>query len=107
MINESNSAMSESTEKNTRRELRRAFGSTAVDTLTSQNAVINSLRIELAAARGNHHDLQTDFRALRARLELENRATVHHALTIEALLQEHLRLGFFGRLKWLVVGFAA
>lgn len=107
MIEESDSTMSEATEKNTRRELRRAFGPTAVDTLHSQTAVINSLRIELAAVRGNHHDLQTDFRTQRAHAELTHRASDARANATALVLQNHLMLGFFGRLAWLVRGWRA
>lgn len=104
MITKSDSAMSESTVKHTRREIRRAFGDAAVGTLESQNAVINSLRIELATVRGNHHDLQTDFRAHRTNAGVAHIATDKRSLTTEALLFDHLKLGFVGRIKWLLRG---
>lgn len=94
------SAMSESSERAARRELRRAAGADAVNTLDNHARSINthadsisSLRLELTGAHHAHVRLDQDFRAFQRIADARN-------LTVYT----HLHLGFLDRLKWLFVG---
>lgn len=100
--------------KGQRREIRRAFGAAALETLSDQEQatglLANGLRgvhQEVAALALDHATFKKDSRALR---DLDN---LDHGMIMDSLIAtgdrldrriEPLTRGFLGRLRWLVLG---
>lgn len=88
--------MSQARSTASRRDIRRAFGPEAVETLNRQGEAIHTARLDLNALAVDHALIKRDLGSV-------NMLTVANGRDLDGV-RALLSRGFVGRLRWLVTG---